>query len=315
MNILIFGAGAMGSVFGGFLSQEHEVTLIGRQEHMRAIAERGLRISGIWGEHHFTRLSALTSVEQIPERERFDLIMITTKSYDTAKAVEEVAPLVGEGTAVLSMQNGIGNEEVIARAFGEERTLGGMAIFGARLLEPGHAEVTVYASECLVGELKGGESERARELASAFTRAGIPTRASDDIVRDKWLKAFYNIALNPLSAILRVPYGTLGELEETRELMRKMLKEAFEVAQAKGIRVGFSWEEYYNHLLENLLPPTARHISSMLQDIERGKRTEIDYLNGAVARLGRELGVATPVNDAVTAIVKALESTAMRKEI
>ena len=306
MNILIFGAGAIGSVFGGFLSREHEVTLIGRQ-HMRAIAERGLRISGIWGEHLFTRLSALTSVEQIPERERFDLIMITTKSYDTAKAVEEVASLVGEGTAVLSMQNGIGNEEVIARAFGEERTLGGMAIFGARLLEPGHAEVTVYASECLVGELKGGESERARELASAFTRAGIPTRASDDIVRDKWLKAFYNIALNPLSAILRVPYGTLGELEETRELMRKMLKEAFEVAQAKGIRVGFTWEEYYKHLLENLLPPTARHISSMLQDIERGKRTEIDYLNGAIARLGRELGVATPVNDAVTAIVKALE--------
>jgi len=257
MNILIFGAGAMGSVFGGFLSRDNSVTLIGRREHIKAINERGLTITGIWGEHIFTRLAAFTSVKQIPEHASFDLIMITTKSYDTAKAVEEVAPLVGEGTAVLSMQNGIGNEEVIARVAGEERTLGGMAIFGARLLEPGSVEVTVYASECLVGELRGGESERARELASAFTRAGIPTRASEDIVRDKWLKAIYNIALNPLSAILRVPYGKLGELEETRELMRAMLKEAFEVALAKGIRMGFTWEEYYEHLLENLLPPTT----------------------------------------------------------
>ncbi|NOZ59362.1 MAG: ketopantoate reductase family protein [Euryarchaeota archaeon] len=307
MNVLIFGAGAMGSVFGGFLSQEHSLTLIGREPHMRAIAERGLRISGIWGEHRFTRLKALTSVEQISEQERFDLIMITTKSYDTAKAVEEVAPLVGEETAVLSMQNGIGNEEVIARAFGERRTLGGMAIFGARLVEPGHAEVTVYASECLVGELEGGASERAGKIAAAFSRAGIPTKASDDIIRDKWLKAFYNIALNPLSAILRVPYGKLGEMQETLSIMRAMLREAFEVAKALGIRVGYTWEEYYEHLLRDLLPPTARHISSMLQDMERGKRTEIDYLNGAVVRLGRELGIATPVNETVTEIVKALE--------
>jgi 2-dehydropantoate 2-reductase len=316
MNILIFGAGAMGSVFGGFLSREHKVTLVGREQHMRVIAERGLRISGIWGEHRFTRLSALTSVEQIPEHERFDLIMITTKSYDTAKAVEEVAPLVDERTAVMSMQNGIGNEEVIARAFGKRRTIGGMVIFGARLPKPGHAEVTVYASECLVGELEGGASERADKIAAAFTRAGIPTRASDDIIRDKWLKAFYNIALNPLSAILRVPYGRLGEMPETLSIMRAMLKEAFEVANALGIRVACTWEEYYEHLLRDLLPPTAKHISSMLQDMERGKRTEIDYMNGAVVRLGRELGIPAPVNETVTEIVKALERRAGKtKEI
>ncbi len=304
MKILIFGAGALGSVFGGFLSREHEVTLIGREPHMRAIARRGLRISGIWGEHTFTRLRALTSVEQLPEK-RFDLVMITTKSYDTATAVREVAPFAGDG--VLSMQNGIGNEETIASVVGEERTLGGMAIFGARLLEPGSVEVTVYASECLVGELSGGLSQRAREIAAHFTGAGIPTKPSEDIIRDKWLKAFYNIALNPLSAILRVPYGKLGELEETRRLMREMLKEAFAVAGAKGIRIGYTWEEYFRHLLENLLPPTARHISSMLQDIERGKRTEIDYMNGAIVKLGRELGIATPVNETITAIVRALE--------
>ncbi|WP_456475851.1 ketopantoate reductase family protein [Candidatus Pyrohabitans sp.] len=311
MNILIFGAGAMGSVFGGFLSRDHSVTLIGRDRHMRAIAERGLRISGIWGGHTFTRLNALTSVEQIPSRERFDLIMITTKSYDTARAVEEVAPLVDEDTAVMSMQNGIGNEEVIARVVGRQNTMGGMAIFGARLIEPGHAEVTVYASECLVGELEGGLSERAQRLTSAFTSAGIPTRASEDIIRDKWLKAFYNIALNPLSAILRVPYGELGEMPETLSLMRAMLREAFQVALACGIRVEYTWEEYYEHLLRDLLPPTAKHISSMLQDIERGKKTEIDYMNGAVVGLGKRHSIPTPVNETITKIVKALEQGAI----
>lgn len=307
MNILIFGAGALGSVFGGFLSREHGVTLIGREEHMRAITKRGLRITGIWGEHTFTRLRALTSVEQIPPEERFDLIMRTTKSYDTAQAVREVAHLVDEGTAVLSMQNGIGNEETIASVVGEERTMGGMAIFGARLLEPGCAEVTVYASECLVGELAGGATPRAKKIAYAFSLAGIPTKPSEDIIRDKWLKAFYNIALNPLSAILRVPYGRLGGMEETRRLMREMLREAFEVASAKGIRLEYTWEEYYEYLLENLLPPTAKHISSMLQDMERGKKTEVDYMNGAVVSLGRKLGIATPVNETITEIVKALE--------
>jgi 2-dehydropantoate 2-reductase len=307
MNILIFGAGAMGSVFGGFLSRDNSVTLIGRREHIKAINERGLTITGIWGEYIFTRLAAFTSVEQIPEHASFDLIMITTKSYDTASAVREVLPFVKEGTAVMSMQNGIGNEEIIASVVGRQNTMGGMAIFGARLLEPGCAEVTVYASECLVGDLEGGATPRAKEIASVFNHAGIPTKASDDIIREKWMKAFYNIALNPLSAILRVPYGKLGEMPETRKLMRAMLREAFEVANALGIRLKFTWEEYYTHLLENLLPPTASHISSMLQDIEKGKRTEIDYMNGAIASLGKKLGIATPVNETITEIVKALE--------
>ncbi len=307
MKILIFGAGAMGSVFGGFLSAGHDVTLIGRDPHIHKIAETGLRVSGIWGEHLFCGVSALTSVSRIPKDKGFDLVMITTKSNDTGAAVRKIAPFISDQTHVMSMQNGIGNEDVIAGTFGKGRTMGGMAIFGARLVEPGHVEVTVYASECLVGMMEKAVTTKTEEVARAFTLAGIPTRASEDIIRDKWMKAFYNIALNPLSAILRVPYGELGGRDETKRIMKALLKEAFSVAEALGISLSQSWEEYFTYLLEKQLPPTAGHRSSMLQDIERGRPTEIDYLNGAVVKLGSMLGIEAPVNAAVSDIIRALE--------
>ena len=307
MNILVFGAGAMGSVFAGFLSKENNVTVIGRAEHVDAINERGLQITGIWGEHIFTGLHAYASAAEIPLGDSFDLIMITTKSNDTEKAVTEIRRFAAKGTAVMSMQNGIGNEDTISSAVGVEKTMGGMAIFGARLTEPGHAEVTVFASECLVGDLTVGVTKRANEIADTFSKAGIPTKASDNIIRDKWMKAFYNVALNPLSAILRVPYGELGEKGATKEIMKNLLEEAFTVAEKLGVPLKFTWSEYYDYLLETQLPPTASHKSSMLQDLERGRRTEIDYLNGAVVALGKRLEIPTPVNVTITNLIKSLE--------
>jgi 2-dehydropantoate 2-reductase len=307
MNVLIFGAGALGSVFGGFLSTKNDVTLIGRGQHIDRIREKGLSISGIWGNHSFQGLRVFKSASEIQRDASFDLIMVTTKSYDTQEAVLSIQDFVKEGTAVMSMQNGVGNEDVISRAFGEGNTMGGMAIFGARIVEPGQVEVTVYASECLVGDLKDGVTRRAEMIARVFTEAGIPTKASDNILRDKWMKAFYNIALNPLSAILGVPYGELEKREETKRIMRGLLKEAFRVAEALEIPLRVTWEDYFEYLIEKQLPPTALHFSSMLQDIERGRRTEIDYLNGAVSALGKDLGVETPVNDTITDIMKALE--------
>ncbi len=300
------GAGALGSVFGGFLSKEHEVTLIGRQAHIKAVKEKGLRVSGIWGDHLFSSLKGCTSPREVEEGQ--DFVFITTKSYDTRKAAEEVQELLKEDSRVISMQNGIGNEETIAEVVGGERTLGGMAIFGATLVEPGHAKVTVYASECLVGPLVG-DLGQAEVLAEAITAAGIPTLVSDDILRDKWMKAFYNIALNPLSAILGVPYGVLGEHRETRDIMYSLLKESFQVAAAEGIGLKFDLEGYFKYLLEKQIPPTAGHRSSMLQDIERGKRTEIDYMNGRIIDLAQKHGIETPVNRTITSIIKVLEKS------
>ncbi|MEW6034810.1 MAG: ketopantoate reductase family protein [Chloroflexota bacterium] len=309
MKVTIMGAGALGSVFGGFLSRQNEVALVGRKAHIQAIRRRGLQVSGLWGDHLFTDLKAQTSVDGLQIQ---DLVLITTKSYDTAQTVQQALPLLHAGSMVVSMQNGIGNEETVAAAVGRERTLGGMAIFGAVLVEPGHVEVTVYAAECKLGALAGGQG-RAEAMARMFSACGIPTLPSPDILAEKWLKAFYNIALNPLSAILRVPYGVLGEHEETRAIMRQALEEAFAVAAAEGVNLKASAADYFRRLLQVQLPPTAQHRSSMLQDIQRGKATEINYLNGLVVRLGQKHGIPTPVNGVLVNIVKVLEGRAANK--
>ena len=306
MKILIMGAGAIGSVFGGFLSNSQDVTLIGRVSHISAIRKKGLRVSGIWGEHLFKNLKAFTSADECKEFLPYDLILITTKSYDTEYATMQISSLIGKDSNVVSVQNGIGNEEIIAKIVGKERTMGGMAIFGAMLIKPGHVKVTVYASECLFGTLSK-DMERSKTIAEIITKAGIPSLPTDDIIREKWMKVFYNIALNPLSAILKVRYGALGIYYETRTIIKSMLQEAFEVAKAEGIRLKFTWEEYFDYLIEKQLPLTAEHISSMLQDLERRKRTEVDYMNGAIVRLGKVHGIKTPVNEAIVNIIKTLE--------
>jgi len=300
------GAGAIGSVFGGFLSNSQDVTLIGREAHISAIRKEGLRITGIWGEHLFKSLKAFTSADECKEFSPYDLVLITTKSYDTEYATMQILPLVGKDSIMVSVQNGIGNEETISRIVGKERTMGGMAIFGAMLIKPGYVKVTVYASECLFGTLSG-DMERSKAIADIITKAGIPSLPTDDIIRDKWMKAFYNIALNPLPAILKVRYGTLGIYDETKEIIKSMLREAFEVAKTEEIRLKFTWEDYFNYLMEKQLPPTAEHISSMLQDLERRKRTEVDYMSGAIVRLGRVHGIKTPVNEAIVNLIKTLE--------
>lgn len=313
MRILVFGAGAIGSVFGGFLSQKNDVTLIGRKVHVERINRSGLEVSGIWGDHVFKELKAYTSLSEMGDTEGFDLVMITVKSYDTQGVVERLLPFISGSTAVMSMQNGIGNEETISGLVGPDRTMGGMAIFGARMTGPGSVEVTVYASEVLVGDLKREETLRARMIAETISESGIPAKASDDILRDKWMKAFYNIALNPLSAILKVPYGSLGKSQNTIVIMKKMLEEGFQVAQALKVDLKMGWKEYFDYLMEHQLPPTAGHHSSMLQDIERGRKTEIDYLNGAIVKLGSEKGIPTPVNSTISSIVRSLEDLEQEK--
>lgn len=300
------GAGAIGSVFGGFLSILHDVTLIGREAHISAIKENGLRVSGIWGDRLFKNLKAFTSVDECDIYAPYDLVLITTKSYDTEYATMQILPLIGKDSIVVSVQNGIGNEELIAKIVGEERTMGGMAIFGAMLIEPGHVKVTVYASECLFGALSK-DMEKSKIIADTISKSGIPSLPTDDIIREKWMKAFYNIALNPLSAILKVKYGKLGIYDETKAIIKSLLGEAFEVARAEGIRLKFTCEEYFEHLMKKQLPSTSEHISSMLQDLEKRKRTEIDYMNGAIVRLGKVHGIKTPFNETVVNLIKTLE--------
>jgi len=309
MKILIMGAGSIGSVTGGFLAEAgHNVTLVGRATHMAAIDRDGLRIDGIWGDHHVTNLQTATSCDEL-SGETFELVILSVKAYDTGQAIEEAAPLVAPDGLVVSFQNGLGNVETIAAAVGAERSLGGMVIFGGRIEQPGRVTVTVYANEVKIGSPTGEVNlDRVKEVARLLHAAGVPTLATDEIDKHIWGKILYNGALNPLSAILNATYGELGADETTREIMAKVVEEVFAVAQARGVELFWKRpDEYLRVFYEELVPPTKSHYASMLEDLKRGGRTEIESINGAVVRYGNEANVACPVNEVLVGIIRVME--------
>lgn len=309
MKVLVMGAGAIGSVAGGMLARDgHQVHLVGRPAHMEAVRRDGLLISGLWGQHWVRGLGAHPSVAEVPP-EDFAVVLIATKTYDTREAASAIAPLVGPHTLVASLQNGLGNAEIIAGCVGRERTLAARVMYGVELTAPGRAEVTVQGGELMLGNPWGVvPRERVESLAGDFSRAGIAARATDQIVGFLWGKLLYNCCLNPLSALLRVSYGRLGEMEATRQVMSRVIAEVFAVAAAHGVALFWSRpQEYEEVLLGQLIPATAPHYASMYADLQRGKRTEIESLNGAVVRLGEERGVPTPENLLLTRLVRARE--------
>jgi 2-dehydropantoate 2-reductase len=309
MKVLIMGAGALGSILGGFLARAgHAVTLIGRPTHMDVIAARGLRVTGIWGAHQITGMTTVTAADGAVGVD-YDVVFIAVKSYDTAAAVADVAPLLGPDTLVCSYQNGLGNAEAIADAVGAHRVVEAMVIFGVQVPEPGHVDVTVIARPTALGVYPGGpDAERVRSLAQALDAAALPTVYSDNIGAELWRKVAYNSALNPLCALLDVPYGKLPELAETREAMAAIVTELYAVAAARGISMDPPTpDEYMTLFYEKLVPPTAAHFGSMHEDFRLKRKTEIDALNGALVRFGREGGVACPANAMITRMVKARE--------
>jgi len=297
MRVVIVGAGAIGSVVGGFLAKSgHTVALVGRGVHLHAMAEAGLRITGIWGDHDVGGFSTYGHARDVPGN-GWDLVAVVTKSFDTAGALDDAAELVGDRTLVLSLQNGLGNIEQVESRFGVARSLGGMVIF------------TVYAHEARIGSRTGAvEPDRIEMIAEAFTDAGIPTLATDAIESHVWDKVLYNCALNPLSAVLGVTYGTLAAQQHTCEVMSTVIDEIYRVAETRGIALFEKTPHgYFRRFLEDLVPPTAAHRASMYEDLRIGRRTEIDALNGAIVQLGAEHGVGCPVNAALAALVRARE--------
>lgn len=310
MRILVMGAGAMGSSVGGFMADAgHEVTLVGRGPHMEAIAREGLRITGIWGERLVKNLDARTSAEGLPATAH-DVVFITVKSYDTAAALAAAAPFVGPDTLVCAFQNGLGNVEQVAERFGWARTVGVRAIYGVRINSPGLAEITVIAHPTALGVLRPeAPAGRVRELAETMNDAGLPTVYSDRIESLIWAKVAYNSALNPLSALLGVPYGRLPEIPEARAMMDEVIGELYAVGRVRGADLDPPDADAYRELFYNvLIPPTAAHYASMHEDFTRRRRTEIEAMNGAIARFGAAAGIATPANTFLTRLVHAREA-------
>lgn len=306
-RILIAGAGALGSLYGGFLRRAgHDVTLLGRAPHLAAIRARGLSIAGIFGESHAEGFSLATSPSEISGC--FDFIVLAVKAYHVEETARPLAGALAPGGAVLALQNGLGHLEILRDLFGAERVLGAPVLIGATIPEPGSVQVTVYAKPVKIGAPWAGDG-RAKHWAACLASAGIPSEPTDRLMPFLWEKMLYNLPLNALGAILGVPYGALAERAESRSIMDDIIAEGFDVARAEG--ADLLWRDAdacRRHFYETLLPPTVAHRSSMLQDIERGRRTEIDAINGYVGRRGCELGVSTPVNLVLTGLVHAIEA-------
>jgi 2-dehydropantoate 2-reductase len=308
-TVLITGLGALGTVFATLLKEAgHTVHALTRDEYLLVLKDRRTRVTGIWGEHKAQLDSIHASIDPLRSIS-FDLIILTVKSYDTASAIEQVKPLVGKDTLVIVAQNGYGNYETVAAAVGKEHALLARVIFGVKLSAPGRAEVTVIADDVRIGQPHNAvDPDRIKAVAAAINAAGIPTAYAGNVAAILWDKILYNAALNPLGAVLECTYGQLAENAGTRQVMDRIIDEVFLVAQAHGVPLNWKTaEEYREHFYTKLVPPTAKHFPSMYYDVKAGKRLEIDALNGAIVRLAHEQGISIPVNETITALIKAKE--------
>ncbi len=291
-SILIAGAGAIGSILGGMLHDAgHDVTLLGRRAHLEAIARGGLRISGLLGDRAVAGMTLADDAARLGRR--FGLIVCAVKSYDTESIAARLAGRLTDDGAVVSMQNGLGNIESLIESFGRRRVLGTRVIFGAEIPTPGSAHVTVFAQPVAIGPAPAIHREdspalaaRARAIAAMIDAAGVPAVGVDDIMPVLWTKVLYNVALNPLGAILQQHYGALAGDPDVKPIMDRAIEEAFAVARALGIALPFSSvAEYQKVFYEQMIPATFSHRPTMLRDLHVRGRTEIGALNGKIVEL------------------------------
>jgi 2-dehydropantoate 2-reductase len=303
MRVCVVGAGSLGSAIGGILARAgHDVTLVSRNaEHVGAIVAGGLLLDDGTAADRI-EIAAATSYDGLGP---VDLAIVLVKSFDTAGAIDAARPVIGSETVVLTLQNGVGCEEIIADHVGADRVVAGRTFVGGRIVEPGRVEYGVEGRRTTIGELDGSGSDRIRAIAEMFDGAGLATDVSTDIVAMMWEKLFVNVATGAWSALTGLPYGELSVHPDVERMAVATVAEAIEVARALGIGVtttdpAVPWRRAWEGLPYGFK-------ASMLQSIEKGSRTEVDVMHGAVCRGGREADVPTPINDTLWAAVRGLE--------
>jgi len=313
VKILIYGAGAVGLGIGSCLLKSGDgVELIAREDTVSSLHRHGLTRTGIFGEYHANPNSfgCYSSIEELPEQ-RYDYIMVSTKSYDSptaAKAISALPDTMRRESRIVLCQNGWGNAEIFASCLPQEQIYNARVITGFLRPEKHHVDITVHADAIHIGSLFEGDLTPIEHLCDSISKGDIPCEVTEDIGKDLWAKMLYNCALNPPGAILKVPYGTLGEWDYTRTLMNCVIEEIFCVMKESGHETHWDCaEDYLEAFYGQLVPSTAAHNSSMLQDIQAKKKTEIDALNGAVLQLAERFHVDTPFNFVLCNMIKFLE--------
>jgi 2-dehydropantoate 2-reductase len=303
VRVCVVGCGAVGSLFAANLAQLEDVEVwaydLSRQ-HVEAINAGGLRLSG--ADEVVGRVRATSDAAELPA---CAFGIVATKAMHTEAAIRATAHAFADG-AVCSVQNGLGNEEALARHV--PRVIRGTTFPAGRLVEPGHVQWDVKG-DTTIGPFEPSPAAQAviERLAETFTRAGLPTTAVSDARGPQWRKVIFNAATNPVGALTGLTHGRVCEDPGLRRLVSVLVDEGKAVAAAQHIELDADPEELIDHAAR---PEVAYdHKASMLQDVEARRQTEIDYLNGGIVRVGREHGVPTPLNEAVLALVKGLENS------
>lgn len=306
MKLAVYGAGGVGGYFGGRLAQAGaDVHLIARGDHLDALRERGLRVESTHGDFHVD----LPATDDPAEVGPCDYVLFTVKSFDTAAAAAELSPLLHDETGVVSLQNGVDNEETLAEVVGAEHVMGGVAYIFATIEEPGVVEHTGGPTSFTFGELDGTRSDRAERFLDWCERAdGMDATLSESIRVDLWEKAAFICAQAGMTASVRLPLGEVREAEESWAMYRRIVEEGVRVGRADGVDLPEDAVERWMALAEDL---DAESYSSLHYDMTNGKRMELDALHGAIVRRAREHDVQAPMTEAVYAI---LEPWARRNE-
>lgn len=304
MRVDIVGSGAMGSLFGGLLAEAgNGVCLIDVwEEHVEAINSKGLWIEGLTGDR-FIEVKATTEPGKIAGTS--NLLIFFVKSYHTESAARGISSLVGENTTILTLQNGLGNAEILSNIFGKEKIVAGTTSYGANVLGPGrvcHAGI----GPTVIGELDGEMTDRIQEIAQLITLAGIKTDTSSNVVGLIWSKLLINVGINALGTLINVRNGELVKGKHSAALQKELVAEGIEVAAEKGIAL---IHEDMAGQVAAICEKTSGNINSMLQDVRNKRKTEIDFINGAIVMEGESLNIPTPANRVVSSLVKALEES------
>lgn len=300
MKIVVMGAGAVGCYYGGMLARaSHDVTLIGRPQHVEAIERDGLLLD----TRSFTARVPMHASTQASAAAGAALVLFCVKSTDTESAAALMRPHLMSGALLLTLQNGVDNADRLQAALPEQQVAAAVVYVATEMAGPGHVKHHGR------GELVIAASDWSTEIATMLIQARIPTEVSNNVPGALWAKLILNCAYNALSAITQLPYGRIvggTDGDGVRAVLRDVVNECLAVAHASGVTVpGDVWGA-----VERIAQTMPTQFSSTAQDLARGKRSEIDYLNGHVMRRGDALGIATPANRVLHTLVKLLEGRA-----
>jgi len=298
MNIIIFGAGAIGSLFGGLLSKNNNVVLVGRKDHVNFINRKGLKIVGL--TKHTARVKAVENLKKIPFNP--DIVILSVKAYDTEKAAKTIKKIIDKNTIVISLQNGLDNVEKMQKFIGKEQILVCITTHGSVFSKPGLINHTGIG-KTIVGAIDKNSNKNAKKIAEIFNNAEIATKTTKNILKEIWIKAIINSSINPLTTIFNCKNGYLIQNPILEKLVERICKESTNIANESGYNLS------YNEMLKKtreVITDTSDNFSSMLQSIKQKKQTEIRSINGIFALKGDNKKIDNNLNKIVTYCIKSL---------